>query len=69
MDTLKKATSFQEDNKYYPQVCLHECVYKFVDELCKAFNFCIIYIALFVIFFMISISISSASIFNGTEER
>ena len=24
---------FQEDSKYYPQAPLHECVYKFVDEL------------------------------------
>ena len=24
---------FQEDNKYYPQVYLHECFYKFVEEL------------------------------------
>ena len=24
---------FQENNKYYPQVCLHECVYEFVNEL------------------------------------
>ena len=23
----------QEDNKYYPQVCLHECVYEFVNKL------------------------------------
>ena len=23
----------QEDNKYYPQVCLHECVYEFVIKL------------------------------------
>ena len=24
---------FQKANKYYPQVLLHECVYKFVSEL------------------------------------
>ena len=24
---------FQEDNKYYPQVYLHECAYEFVNEL------------------------------------
>ena len=24
---------FQEDSKYYPQVCLHECVYEYVNEL------------------------------------
>ena len=24
---------FQEDDKYYPQVYLHECLYKSVDEL------------------------------------
>ena len=23
----------QKDNKYYPIVCLHECVYESVDEL------------------------------------
>ena len=23
----------QEDNKYYPQVCLHECLYESVGEL------------------------------------
>ena len=23
----------QEENKYYPQVCLHECVYESVGEL------------------------------------
>ena len=23
----------QEDNKYYQQVCLHECVYEFVNKL------------------------------------
>ena len=23
----------QESNKYYPQVCLEECVYEFVGEL------------------------------------
>ena len=22
-----------EGNKYYPQVCLHECAYEFVNEL------------------------------------
>ena len=24
---------FQEDNEYYPEVPLHECVYKSVDKL------------------------------------
>ena len=23
----------QEDNKYYPQVCLHECVHEYVNKL------------------------------------
>ena len=26
-------TVLQKDNKYYPQVCLHECLYEFVNEL------------------------------------
>ena len=26
-------TVFQEDNKYYPQVYFHECLYKFVQKL------------------------------------
>ena len=24
---------FQEGNKYYAQVCLHECAYEFVNKL------------------------------------
>ena len=26
-------SALQKDNKYYPQVCLHECLYEFVNEL------------------------------------
>ena len=26
-------SAFQEDSKYYPQVCLHERLYKFVNNL------------------------------------
>ena len=33
---------FQEGNKYYPQVCLHECVYEFVEELKEVGNSCTI---------------------------
>ena len=40
---------FQEGNNYYPQVLLHECVYKSVD---KPYKICI---ELLVIFFMTSI--------------
>ena len=60
---------FQNGNKCYPQVCLYECVYEFVDELQKVCNSCTIYVALFVIFFMICISISTAFILNGTRKR
>ena len=49
----------QEDNKYYQQVCLHECVYEFVNKLQRACNFCTIY--------MLVINTHSAFIFNGTK--
>ena len=26
-------SAFQEDKKYYPQVCLHECLFESVGEL------------------------------------
>ena len=29
---------FQEDNKYYPRVYLHECLYKFVECLYECYN-------------------------------
>ena len=31
--TILAKSVFQENNKYYPQVHLHECLYKFVNEL------------------------------------
>ena len=40
---------FQEGNKYYLQLLLHECVYKLIDELQKV---CIV---LSIIFFITSI--------------
>ena len=29
---------FQENNRYYPQLYLHECLYEFVEELQKFYN-------------------------------
>ena len=58
----------QEGNKYYPKVCFHEYVYKFVNKLYNTCSFCKIYIVLLVIFFMRSTSTSSALIFNGTQK-
>ena len=40
---------FQEGNKYYLQLLLHECVYKLIDELQK------VCIGLSIIFFITSI--------------
>ena len=36
--TIVTRTVFQEDNKYYPQVYFHECLYKFVQKLQKCYN-------------------------------
>ena len=36
----------QEDNKYYPQVYLHECVYISVDKLQKV---CIVLLVIFLL--------------------
>ena len=37
---------FQEDDNYYPQLNLHECLYEFVNELQRVYNSCTIYISL-----------------------
>ena len=36
---------FKKYNNYYPQGHLHECLYKFLNESERVFNFCTIYTA------------------------
>ena len=50
----------QEDNKYCPQVCLHECLYESVGDFWRIRNFCTTNILV--------IDIDIAFIFNGTKK-
>ena len=59
--TIVTRSTFQEENKYYPQVYLHECVYESVGKLWRVCNFCVTNILV--------INTDSAFILNGTKKN
>ena len=58
--TIVTRSVFQEDNKYYSQVYLHECAYESVGELWRECTFCTGNILV--------INIDRAFVLNGTKK-